>query len=155
MSKVLIAALTSSASLALVAGGALAADVEKTAAQKQGWATYAKELQRKVDDVNKACGSKLTASYDKSTYPEFDPLKDRTQSACMAAVGTLSAICASDAGKDAVKKLSKVTCRFSTEGTGVSASGTELTVKIDPAQSAIVGKQKGSYSWQSAIKEVL
>ncbi len=134
---------------------ALAADVDNTVAQKDGWAAYAKELDKKAEEVNAKCGSKLAAAYDKSTYLEFDPLKDRTEAACKAAVGTLTALCATEAGKEAVKKLTKATCQFSTTGTGLSVSGTELVVKIDPVKSAIVGKQKGSYSWQSALKENL
>ncbi len=124
-------------------------------AQKEGWADYTKQLNTKIDAVNKSCGSKLTASYDKSTYKDFDPMQDRTQSACQQAVTTLSAICASDAGKESVAKLSKVTCKFSTSGTGAALSGTGLVVKIDPVKSSITGKAAGSYSWASAIKEVL
>lgn len=126
-----------------------------TVAQKEGWANYEKELDRKVGEVNKACGSKLSGSYDRSTYSDFDPLTDRTQSACEQAVGTLSAVCASDAGKQAVAKLSKTTCKFSTSGTGVAVSGSTLVIKIDPAKSSITGKAAGSYSWASAIKEVI
>lgn len=128
---------------------------EGTVAQKEGWATYQKELQRKVDAVNKACGTTLSASYDKSTYTDFDPLKDRTQSACQQAVGTLQAICAADPGKTSVAKLTRATCKFSTSGTGVSLSGSTLVIKIDPEKSSIVGKQAGSYGWASAIKEVI
>ena len=134
---------------------ASAADVEVTAAQKSGWATYATELQKKVDSVNTTCGAKLTASYDKSTYLTFDPIQDRTQAACQAAVGTLTSVCATEPGKAAVRKLSKATCAFSTTGTGVSVNGTELVIKIDPAKSSIVGKAAGSYSWASALGEVL
>lgn len=126
-----------------------------TVAQNEGWANYEKELDKKIDQVNKACGSKLTGSYDRSTYTDFDPIQDRTQSACQQAVGTLAAVCASDPGKESVKKLSKTVCKFSTSGTGVSLSGSTLTVKIDPAKSAITGKAAGSYSWASAIKEVI
>ena len=57
---------------------AFAADVDKTVQQKDGWASYAKQLAQKVESVNSKCGSSFTASYDKSTYAEFDPIKDRT-----------------------------------------------------------------------------
>ena len=124
-------------------------------AQKEGWANYAKELKRKTDAVNTACGGSLSASYDKSTYTDFDPIKDRTQSACQQAVGTLSAICSTDAGKESVRKLTRATCKFSTSGTGASLAGTTLVIKIDPVKSSITGKAAGSYSWASAIKEVL
>lgn len=126
-----------------------------TLAQKEGWANYEKELDSKIGQVNKACGSKLSGSYDKSTYTDFDPMKDRTQSACEQAVGTLSAVCASDPGKESVKKLTRTVCKFSTSGTGASVSGSTLVIKIDPVKSSITGKEAGSYSWASAIKEVI
>ncbi len=126
-----------------------------TVAQKEGWANYEKELDQKIAQVNKACGSKLSGSYDKSTYADFDPIKDRTQSACEQAVGTLAAVCASDPGKESVKKLTKTTCKFSTSGTGASVAGSTLIIKIDPEKSSITGKAAGSYSWASAIKELI
>ena len=124
-------------------------------AEKEGWANYTRDIQAKISQVNGACGTKLTASYDKSTYTAFDPIQDRTEAACKAAVGTLQAICAAEEGKMAVQKLSKTVCKFSTTGTGASLSGTTLVIKIDPVKSSITGKAAGSYSWSSAIKEVL
>lgn len=140
-------------SVALISSTALAADVDKTIAQKNGWAAYQTELTRIVGKVNGTCGSSISGSYDKSTYTEFDPIQDRTQSACQQAVGTLEAICATDAGKQAVQGLKTAVCKFSTTGTGISVDGSTLTVKIDPANSSIAGKQAGSYSWKSAIEE--
>ena len=132
---------------------ATAADVDKTVAQKNGWAQYAQSLQAVVDRVNQKCGSKLTASYDKSTYLEFDQIKDRTQAACQAGVGALGDVCITDAGKAAAKGISRATCKFSTAGTGVAVEGGTLIIKVDPANSSIAGKQAGGYSWASAIKE--
>lgn len=140
---------------ALLAAAAAAADVDKTVAQKNGWATYQTELNRVVDKVNGKCGASLKASYDKSTYTTFDPIQDRTQSACQQAVGALENLCTTDAGKSAVKGLTTATCEFSTSGTGISASGGTLKVKIDPAKSSIAGKKAGSYSWKSALEETL
>lgn len=144
------------ASLTAFAGTAsVAADVDKTVAQKDGWASYAKQLSDKVASVNQKCGSALTAAYDKSTYTEFDPIKDRTQAACQAGVDALSAVCATDAGKAAVKNLKNASCRFSSNGTGVSMQGQSLLINVDPAKSSIAGKQPGGYTWASAIKEIL
>ena len=140
---------------ALSGTAATAADVDKTVAQKDGWASYAKQLGDKVASVNQKCGSSLTAAYDKSTYSEFDPIKDRTQAACQAGVDALAAVCSSDAGMAAVKNLKSASCRFSTSGTGVAAQGQTLLINIDPAKSSIVGKQAGGYTWASAIKEIL
>ena len=113
------------------------------------------ELNRIVDKVNGRCGAKLSASYAKSSYPEFDPIQDRTQSACRQAVGTLEAMCGSDAGKSAVQGLKTASCVFSTSGTGVSTGGGALKVRIDPKKSSIAGKKPGSYSWKSAIEGAL
>ncbi|RKH15446.1 hypothetical protein D7V97_00190 [Corallococcus sp. CA053C] len=127
-----------------------------TVAQKNGWAAYDKELKVKEDAVNKACGSALKSSFDKASYPAFDPLKDRTQGACKAAVGTLVAVCGTMDGKAAVKEaVTQTVCRLSTDGTRVSLDAGVLTVHIDPEKSSIVGKQAGSYSWKSALEEVL
>lgn len=140
-------------SVALLSSTALAADVNTTINQKNGWATYQTELNRITTKVNGKCGSNIAGSYDQSTYTAFDPLQDRTQSACQQAVGTLEAICATEPGKQAVQGLKTAVCQFSTTGTGISVEGSTLTVKIDPANSSIAGKQPGSYSWKSAIEE--
>jgi len=98
------------AGIVLTATAAWAADVDKTVQQKNGWAAYQTELNRTVDKVNGTCSSRLSASYDKSTYTEFDPLQDRTRSACQQAVGTLQSLCATDPGKQAVQKLKTAAC---------------------------------------------
>ncbi|MBN8467671.1 hypothetical protein JYJ95_14215 [Corallococcus exiguus] len=127
-----------------------------TVAQKNGWAAYDTELKKKEDAVNKACGSSLKSSYDRSTYPAFDPLKDRTQSACQMAVGTLVEVCGTADGKAAVKEaVTKTVCKLSTEGTKVSLDGSVMTIYIDPENTSITGKQSGSYSWKSAYEEIL
>lgn len=124
--------------------------------QKNGWAAYDAELKKKEDAVNKACGSALKSSYEKTSYPAFDPLKDRTQSACQAAVGTLVEVCGTADGKAAVKEaVTKTVCRLSTDGTRVSLDGGVLTVHIDPEKSSIAGKKPGNYSWKAALEEVL
>jgi hypothetical protein len=132
-----------------------AGDVDSTLAQKNGWAAYQTEINRITGDVNAKCGSSLRASYDKSTYPRFDPIQDRTQAACQAAVGTLAALCANDAGKQAVQALIAANCRFSQTGTRATRSGSTLIIDIDPERSSIVGAEAGSYSWASALREVL
>jgi hypothetical protein len=141
--------------LMIASSSVFAGEVDKTVAQKNGWAEYAQQLGKTADTVNKACGSTLSVSYDKTSYPEFDPIKDRTQSACQAGVGALAAICITDAGKDAARKIKTATCRFSTAGTNVKFDGSKLTVNVDPANSSITGKQAGSYSWASALKEIM
>jgi hypothetical protein len=146
---------TSMACLLLSIVGAQAQDVEKTVAQKNGWAAYQDALTPIIAKTNATCGGTLTGGYDKTTYREFDPLKDRTQAACQAAVDALSAVCTTDAGKAAVRRLHAVSCEFSTDGTGVAATDTILRIRIDPDRSAISGQKPGSYSWASALRELL
>ncbi|MBN9686391.1 MULTISPECIES: hypothetical protein [unclassified Corallococcus] len=127
-----------------------------TVAQKNGWATYDAELKKREDAVNKACGSALKSSYERTSYPAFDPMKDRTQSACQMAVGTLVEVCGTADGKAAVKEaVKKTVCRLSTEGTKTSLDGGVLTIYIDPENTSITGKESGSYSWKSAYEEIL
>jgi hypothetical protein len=145
------------ASLALAEDSASKAP-RLTAAQKNGWAVYDKELKTREETVNKACGSTLKSSYDKATYPAFDPMKDRTQSACQSAVLTLVEVCGTEAGKAAVKDdVKKTVCRLSTEGTKVSLNAGVLTIHIDPEKSSISGKnpENYSYSWKGALDEIL
>lgn len=141
--------------LIISSASAFAGEVDKTVAQKNGWAEYAQQLGKTVETVNKACASTISASYDKTSYTEFDPIKDRTQSACQAGVGAIAAMCITDAGKDAARKIKTATCRFSTTGTNVKFDGSKLTVNVDPANSSITGKQAGGYSWASALKEIM
>ncbi len=133
----------------------LSAMADETIAQKEAWASYDKMLEEKVAKVNSACGSKLTAAFDKASYTAFDPMHDRSQAACRDVMNTLVAVCASPAGKEGVQKVAKVTCRSNEARTGLVRSGSELIVDISQTKTAIVGKEKGSYSWQSAIKELL
>jgi hypothetical protein len=132
-----------------------AAGVEDTLAQREGWAAYQASLDEEVAEVNAACGSRLTGAYNKASYPEFDPLKDRTQAACELAVGTLSALCATETGKASVKALERVACRYSTAGTRAGRREAVLQIDIDPAKTSIVGELPGSYSWKSALSEAL
>ncbi len=132
-----------------------AADVEGTLAQKNGWAAYQTGIDRTAAQVDAKCGGRLRAGYDKSSYPQFDPLRDRTQAACQAAVGTLAALCMNDAGKQAVQPLAAARCRFSTDGTRATRDGDTLIIHIDPQRTSITGAQPGSYSWASALREIL
>jgi hypothetical protein len=137
------------AGLTLMSLNAMAQDVDQTVAQKNGWASYNEALAPIIARTNTTC------AYDKITYREFDPLKDRTQSACQAAVSALDAVCTTDAGKSAVRKLRAVSCEFSSDGTGVVNADGVLRVRIDPVRSGITGQKPGSYSWASALRELL
>lgn len=132
-----------------------AGDVDVTIAQKQGWAEYDAMITEKASAVNTACGTKLTASFDRKSYPTFDRMKDRTEAPCRDLMNALVTVCASAPGREGVQKLTHVTCRYQEARTGLSVSGTTLIVDISPTQTSIVGKEKGSYSWKAAIEELL
>lgn len=132
-----------------------AADVDGTLAQKNGWAAYQTGIDRTAAQVDAKCGGRLRAGYDKASYPRFDPIQDRTQAACQAAVGTLAALCMNDAGKQSVQALAAARCRFSTDGTRATREGDTLIIHIDPERASITGAQPGSYSWASALREIL
>jgi hypothetical protein len=139
-----------------IAGEPASKPPKLTVAQKNGWAVYDKDIAERAEAVNKACGSSLKSSYDKSTYPAFDQLKDRTQGACREAVGTLVHVCATAEGKAAVKEsVTKTVCKLSTEGTKATLDGSVLTIHIDPEKTSIVGKDHDSYSWKGALEEIL
>lgn len=139
----------------LIAPAPLRAGEEGTLAQKKGWAVYQTGIDRTATQVDAKCGGRLRAGYDKASYPQFDPLRDRTQAACQAAVGTLAALCVNDAGKQSVRALAAARCRLSTDGTRVTRDGDTLIIHVDPARSSITGAQPGSYSWASALREIL
>lgn len=149
-----LASLFTTLALLALPASALADGVEDTIAQKEQWAAYAQMLEEKVAAVNATCGTKLSARFDKASYPKFDA-QDRTEAACRDVLNALVTVCASAAGKEGVQRVSQVTCRYSRERTGLLRKGDELIVDISPANTSIVGKEKGSYSWQSAIKELL
>lgn len=141
--------------LLLSPGVALAGDVDKTIAQKNEWAERAEMLDEKARAVKDACGATLTAAFDKASYPEFDPMQDRTEAHCRDVLNTLVALCKSPAGKEGVAKVKQVSCKHSTTGTKVELRGDTLQVSIGPQKTGIVGLKKGSYSWKSALEGIL
>ncbi len=141
--------------LLLLGGTALAQDVDKTVAQKNAWAARAKMLEEKAKAVKAACGVGLAATFDKGSFPSFDPLEDRTEAPCRDVLNTLVALCGTPAGKEGVAKVREVSCRHSTVGTKVKLDGTTLQVWIDPQKTSIEGLKKGSSSWKSALEELL
>ena len=120
------------------------------------WLEAEKELQAKVKPLNEACGSALSASYDDPSYQGISYDDARANAACKLSFDHLKEVCRTEMGKTAVRnKVTKFTCRFSKTGTRTSLEGKQLVIHLDPKKTGIVGKQAGSYSWISAIKELL
>jgi hypothetical protein len=137
-------------------GSATAAPKGVSVKDAEQWAQAEKELQEKVKPLNDACGSTVTAGYDDKSYEGISLDDARASAACKQSFDSLKEVCRTDIGKAAVRaKVKKFTCQFSKAGTNVTHSGSELVVHIDPKKTAIEGKQKGSYSWISALKELL
>lgn len=149
--------------LAIIAALAFGIHASATAAPKgtslgdaEQWAQAEKELQQKVKPLNDACGSTVIASYDDKSYEGMSIDEARPSAACKQSFDALKEVCRTDLGKAAVRaKVNKFTCRFSKAGTKVSHSGTEVVIHLDPKKTSIEGKQPGSYSWISALKEQL
>lgn len=128
----------------------------ETTAQKNGWSNYTMQLSRVTESVNKVCETKITAAYDKSSYKNFDPASDRTQSLCQNGVNALASICKAPSGKASAQKITSVSCRFSKEGTSVALEGEKLIINANPVAPAIVGKKPGhNYNWAAAVREQL
>jgi hypothetical protein len=137
-------------------GPATAAPKGVSVGDAEQWAQAEKELQAKVKPLNDACGSSVAAGYDDKSYEGISIYDARANAACKQSFDALKEVCRTDIGKAAVKaKVKKFTCRFSKTGTKVTHSGTELVVHLDPKKTSIEGKQAGSYSWISALKELL
>jgi hypothetical protein len=149
--------------IALIAASAFGIHESAKAAPKgvsvgdaEQWAQAEKELQSKVKPLNDACGSTVTAGYDDKSYEGMSIDDARPSAACKQSFDALKEVCRTDIGKTAVRdKVKKFTCRFSKTGTKVSHSGTEIVIHLDPKKTGIEGKQPGSYSWISALKEQL
>lgn len=138
------------------APNASADDPEMSLKDKKQWAEMTKEIEEKAAQASEACGTKITAGFDIPSFKGTDLFKESPTAKCRDAVSTLSALCASDTGKEAVKKnVATVTCKKSTEGTKVTRDKKALTVHIDHKNPYIKGKEKGSYSWKSALEEIL
>jgi len=132
------------------------AEPEMSLEEKKQWAEMQKLIDAKAEAATKACGTKITASFDVASFKGTDLMKDSPTAACRDAVSNVGNLCTTSAGKDAVKaSVETITCRKSSDGTRVTREGKALTVAIDRQHSSIQGKKPGSYSWKSALEEIL
>lgn len=142
--------------MTLLATTAWAAPKGKTLQEAEWWAADAKVVVKKAAAVNKACGTKINASYDDKSYENIGYEEARHASYCQQSLDALAFVCRTELGKEAVKtKVQSAVCRYSTTGTRVELKNGALIVHIDPKKTSIEGDKKGSYSWISAIKERL
>jgi hypothetical protein len=133
-----------------------AADPRGTSlADKRAWAEADKRLSKKAKEFLVTCATKMKVSYDPVSY-KGQALPLRTRNHCEEALLVMKATCGDAPGKEAVqKKIAVFTCRLSSKGTRARLTGKTLFIEIDPKKHAISGKKKGSYSWKSAIEELL
>lgn len=152
-----VLSLLAPAAIVLAATHPAEADgAEMSLKDKQQWAEMSKHIDAKAAQATEKCGTTITASFDIPSFKGQDLFRQSPTGACRDAVNTVTAICASDLGKATVQKsVSTITCRRSNDGTKVSREGKNVVIHLDPAKTAIVGKEKGSYSWKSALEETL
>jgi hypothetical protein len=154
-----ICVVTLSASLGMVALAlpAGAEDGAMSLKDKQRWAEMTAHIDEKAAEASEKCGTKITAAFDIPSFAGQDLMKQSPTGACRDVVNTVTALCTfSEISKSAVQKsLSTITCRRSKDGTNVDRSGKEVVAHLDPANTSITGKEKGSYSWKVALEEIL
>jgi hypothetical protein len=127
-----------------------------TLEDKEFWERVQATLDAKAEKSGKACDTTITASADIASFAGVDLDHAPIESYGRDAVAVLQSVCATPTAKKAVQaQIKKVTLRRGKSGTQVALSGGELVVYIDPDKTGITGKKPGSYSWLSAIKEVL
>jgi hypothetical protein len=133
---------------------AVADGPEMSLKDRQQWDEIVKQIDEKAQAATEKCGTTITAKFDIPSFKGQDLFRQSPTAYCRDAVNTVSALCASDVGKASVKKsLSAITCRHSNDGTKVGREGKGLSVYIDPARTAITGKEKGVASWKTALEE--
>ncbi len=122
----------------------------------EAWEAVQKEIDAKAAKSSQACDTKITAGIDVPSFAGVDLAKSPVQSYGRDAVASLENVCRTPAGKKAVQsQIKRVTLRRGRSGTQVALAAGELVVYIDPDNTSISGKKPGSYSWLSAVREVL
>jgi hypothetical protein len=122
---------------------------------RQEWEQMVKLIDEKAKAASDKCGTTVTAKFDIASFKGQDLAKHPPTAACRDAVNNITAICAKDSGKSAVKKnVSTITCKRSDDGTKVSRDGNALSVQLDPAKPGISSKS-GASSWKTALEEIL
>jgi len=140
--------------LVAIAGTALAAPKGVSLEDAEQWDAAQQKLTAKQKAFAEACGAKVTARFDEKSYQGISYDAARATGACLLSFDSLKDVCRTDLGKAAVKQnVTRLSCRYSTDGTRATLNGTTLVVHLDPKSSGIQGDKPGSYSWKSAIKE--
>jgi hypothetical protein len=154
----LIASLLVPSSIVLAsftAAPAAGAEPEMSLKDRQQWDEMTKHIEDKARLASEKCGTTITAKFDIPSFKGQDLFRQSPTAGCRDAINTLTAICAKDSGKAAVKKnVATVTCKRSADGTKVTREGTELSVQLDPAKRGITSKS-GATSWKTALEEIL
>jgi len=150
--------LASALPTALVVAAAPSAEAGDgpTAKEKREWAEMTKIIEEKAAAASKKCETKITAKWDVASFKGTDVFQDSPTAKCRDLIYNVENLCTTDTGKESVKEhVDTITCRRSTDGTSVTRDGKALTVHIDRKNPYIKGKQPGSYTWKSALEEIL
>jgi hypothetical protein len=141
----------------LVATPPAGADVsEMVLKERLQWAEMTKHIDEKAKLASDKCGVTITAGFDIPSFKGQDLFKQPPTGVCRDVVNTVATLCSTPIGKSTVQKsVSTITCRKGADGTKATRQAKGIVVHADPAKTGIVGKQKGSYSWKSALEEIL
>ena len=132
------------------------ADPEMSLKDRQEWAQMTKIIEERAEAASKKCETKIVASFDIPSFKGTDLFRESPTARCRDLVYNVENLCTTAVGKTAVKNsVSTITCKKSTDGVRVTRDSKSLTVHIDSKNPYIQGKQKGSYSWKSALEEIL
>lgn len=123
---------------------------------RQAWAEIIHNMEQTSKSTNQKCDSKIAVSYDVASFKGTDLFKQSPEAVCRDLVTAVGSVCNTPTGKKAVQsEVQTITCKKSGDGTKVTRSGSALTVGFDANNKSIVGKKPGSYSWKSALEEIL
>lgn len=140
----------------LVASPPAGVDGDMALKDRLAWAEMIKNIEQNAKDANQKCDAKIAVSFDVASFKGLDLFKQSPSAVCRDVVNNVAAICASPTGKKAVQsEVQSISCKRSNDGTKVTRQGSVLTVGFDPNNKSITGKKPGSYSWKSALEEVL
>ena len=154
----LVAASVTAATLALALGSSAVAAPARSPSleEKEFFAEAQKSLDEKAKTVNEKCGTTITARIDVDSFVQADAGTTGIKHPCENALLAVGEVCRTDEGKKTVaEKITSYTCRHTASDSQAELSKKQLIAHVNPKSGAIKGKKPGSYSWLSAVKELL
>lgn len=131
-------------------------DQDMALKDRLAWAEMLHNIEQNAKDASQKCDVKIAVSYDVASFKGVDLFRQSPSAVCRDVVNNVGALCASPVGKKTVQsEVQSITCKRSSDGTKVTRQGSAVTVGFDANNKSITGKKTGSYSWKSALEEIL